>query len=329
MVDIKIISGNNAWIKRQLPVSFSSINNCNFIFDDIQSKCDYCFVLDNVPHMIDVECPPNNLILCIGEPKSVKKYVPSFYKQFGRVASFYKFKNLENVNINIPLLPWMAGLRYNLEKKRWDDQNIIGFSELEKPINSYKLNKIAIISSNKAITLGHKRRLSFILFIKKHIPEYIDIFGNGFIPIEDKMDILSKYKYCLVIENSQFENYWTEKLADAYLSECYPIYIGSPNINEYFNTSEIKTIELIKNKSIISKISQIIENDEYHQHLKDIRLAKRKVLYQYNLLSQIADFVSKDFQNNIGSEITTIKPMNQTLIEKVVSFFSIKYYQMK
>lgn len=40
----------------------------------------------------------------------------------------------------------------------------------------------------------------------------------------DKISVLSKYKYCLVIENST--EFMTEKLFDAFFSGCIPIYVG-------------------------------------------------------------------------------------------------------
>lgn len=36
--------------------------------------------------------------------------------------------------------------------------------------------------------------------LKNHI-DLIDIYGNGYNPIDDKLEVLSKYKYVLAIEN--------------------------------------------------------------------------------------------------------------------------------
>lgn len=40
-----------------------------------------------------------------------------YVKQFGRVTSFYKIPYRKNVSIKIPLLPWMAGAKYDLKEK--------------------------------------------------------------------------------------------------------------------------------------------------------------------------------------------------------------------
>jgi hypothetical protein len=49
---------------------------------------------------------------------------------------------------------------------------------------------------------------------------------------KDKMEILSKYKVSLVIENS--EAYMSEKLVDALLAGCIPVYVGAiPSCMEY------------------------------------------------------------------------------------------------
>jgi hypothetical protein len=36
------------------------------------------------------------------------------------------------------------------------------------------------------------------------------------------------------LENSQSPHYWTEKLTDAYLGWAFPLYVGCPNVGDYF-----------------------------------------------------------------------------------------------
>ena len=46
---------------------------------------------------------------------------------------------------------------------------------------------------------------------------------------DEKIDVMSRYKYALVIENSM--DYMTEKLFDAFFAGCIPIYVGPPAVN--------------------------------------------------------------------------------------------------
>lgn len=48
-----------------------------------------------------------------------------------------------------------------------------------------------------------------------------------------KRRLLSRYRYCLCFENCEAENYVTEKLPEALLAGCFPIYRGAPNVDEW------------------------------------------------------------------------------------------------
>jgi len=88
--------------------------------------------------------------------------------------------------------------------------------------------------------------------VKDYFGERIDIFGRGINEIEDKWDALDRYKYHIALENSVVEDYWTEKLSDAYLAGCYPIYYGCPNIEKYFDISSLARINITQSDPVIS-----------------------------------------------------------------------------
>ena len=97
----------------------------------------------------------------------------------------------------------------------------------------------SIIASSKADTEGHKLRHKII---ERH--KEIDVFGNGYNFIENKVDGLRDYKFSIVVENSMQDDYFTEKIIDSIMCGCVPIYWGTKNINDYvnniptFNTTE-------------------------------------------------------------------------------------------
>lgn len=64
-------------------------------------------------------------------------------------------------------------------------------------------------------------------------------FNNVHGPVLDKMEVLSKYKYSLVIENS--ESYVSEKLFDVLLSGTVPLYVG-PRIEDFGIPREVAFI---------------------------------------------------------------------------------------
>lgn len=49
----------------------------------------------------------------------------------------------------------------------------------------------------------------------------------------NKIEIFSKYKFCIAMENSVGPDYVTEKLYQAYTAGCVPIFLGAPNIEDF------------------------------------------------------------------------------------------------
>jgi hypothetical protein len=59
--------------------------------------------------------------------------------------------------------------------------------------------------------------------------------------IENKIELLADSKFSICVENGQFNNYFTEKIIDAFLTKNIPLYRGCPNITDYFNPDGILT----------------------------------------------------------------------------------------
>jgi len=52
-------------------------------------------------------------------------------------------------------------------------------------------------------------------------------------PVDNKLQTLSNFKFTLCFENCVFPGYVTEKIFDAFLSGCIPIYLGAPDITDF------------------------------------------------------------------------------------------------
>lgn len=293
ILKIKVTFPYNFPIQRQFPNNkFIWGNNCFYINKDIE-KCDYWVVIDNLLNTEKVICSVKNTLLITGEPPLLKKYNKSFVKQFGAILTCHRMINHPNIIISQQGLPWMAGAKYIKEKNEWDLNNFISHNDFKLNNLPNKLNKIAVITSNKAHSKGHRERLNFILKLKNEMKEKVDIFGNGFASVEDKYEILKKYKYALVIENCSYPNYWTEKLADAFLSNTYPIYYGCSNINKYFSKDALTIINIKNVESSIKKIQYILNNNLYTESFDAILSAKDLVLEKYNIFNVISEIVEK------------------------------------
>jgi hypothetical protein len=72
------------------------------------------------------------------------------------------------------------------------------------------------------------------------------VLGNGYQPIEDKLEGLADFRYTVVIENVRRNYYFTEKLIDAFVTGTIPIYWGCPAIGRFFNTDGMIVCETLE-----------------------------------------------------------------------------------
>jgi hypothetical protein len=130
-----------------------------------------------------------------------------------------------------------------------------------------KSKMISFITSNKNFTEGHKKRLEWV----DKIGDQVDLFGRGFKEIVDKEEGLCDYMFSVVIENGFYQSYFTEKLLDCFATGTIPVYLGTPDIGDYFNKDGI--IELseefdVSKKIYLSKMDAIVENLEKVKELE-------------------------------------------------------------
>ncbi len=128
----------------------------------------------------------------------------------------------------------------------------------------------------------------------------IDYFGKGINEIKDKYQALAPYKYSIAIENSRSEHYWTEKIADCFLSYTIPIYYGCTNLSSYFPEKSFVQIDISNYQESSQVIAKILEEDIWEDRLNALKEARELVLNKYQLFPYISDLIEK--RNNIPME---------------------------
>jgi len=144
---------------------------------------------------------------------------------------------------------------------------------------------------------GHRNNFVERVFKEEGEVSTIDLFGRGWQQSRGsknyykgvldydgncKLRGLLDYQYTIALENSMQKNYWTEKLADSYLSWCVPIYWGCPNITDYFPVESMHIID-IHDKEALIKIKDFISRAPSSEQIKAVGAARKKVLNNYNL----------------------------------------------
>lgn len=215
------------------------------------------------------------VIFICGEPEWLRPYPMDYLKQFDIVYSTHSYIKHK---VSKQILPWHLGL--------FDNPDFYDFDWFSNKSCFFKNKEICVISSDKAFSEGHKKRLEFSLKCKNEIKN-IDFFGRGIKPFNDKIDFMPNYKYNIVIENSCIKDYWTEKLADSFLSECFTFYFGCPNIKDYFPENSYLILDIKDVDKSIETIKFAIENNFYEKYKEDILKSKERVLNEYTIYNEL------------------------------------------
>lgn len=325
MIKVYVPGPYNIPIWRQFQSHETIWGTTQFVFDE-NDDYDCVAVIDGISKSIETTCPKENRFFWTGEPPMVKRYTKAFLNQFGHVFSCQEnLVSKINANISNPPLPWMLGCSLQKGTHSFDGNSYWRYQDFES-FNEDKierLDKVCILTSNKTITKGHRDRVKFVERILKDKLDFIDVFGNGYNAVDDKLDVLSRYKYSIVIENCQYPNYWTEKLADCILAGCCPIYYGASNINEYFPAGDIPTIDILDYAKSIEKVTNLVQLNYYDVFYQNKRKYLDLILNDYNMFAMIDRVVSKTKISLLGkkSSLDTIVPMKYSLIDKGLSRF--------
>lgn len=89
--------------------------------------------------------------------------------------------------------------------------------------------------------------------------------------VGDKLSYIKQFKFVIAYENSSYPGYTTEKLTDAFIAGCLPIYWGNPLVHKEFNPkSFINSFEYPTTIDLINWIIHLDKNDdkylEYFKH---------------------------------------------------------------
>ena len=249
---------------------------------------------------------PENLMLTTSEPLNVLAYPNDYCRQFGIVCSCQETLKHKNVKYTPAILPWFAGLSLPAAKAK---RPPVDFDTLRATPTPQKTKLISVVSSNKAFTSGHLKRIEFVERLKEYYGDKLDVFGRGYRDFQDKLEVTRPYKYQIVIENTSAKYYWTEKIADCYIGESYPIYYGCTNIGDYFPEGSYTAIDINNFDECVKTIDALLAQDTYETAKPLLRECKRMCLDEYNMFNYIARCLDTLDPSKPKKSIT-VKPAN-------------------
>lgn len=174
------------------------------------------------------------------------------------------------------------------------------FRELNEMGIPEKQRLCSWITSGISRTENHRKRLAFLKLIVESGLE-ADIYGrglpewaNGFGSVENKWHVMAPYHYNLAIENYA-DNDWyvSEKLWDALLGWCLPIYYGGPAADKLLPPGSFIRLPSLDEKGL-AHIQEVIKSpDAWHQAKDAIAEARQVILHELNLLNFVSKLVEK------------------------------------
>jgi len=284
-------------LKRQTPNNSFKWKDITFTEDNID-ECDYLVILEYPKNDFSIKVNKNNIIhICQEPPNEVSKY-----RQYSNKNVAIVINQLETRSKNIlshGALPWHID-------KDFDFLNTLKFNDINKE------NEIVWVTSNQNSSKGHQSRMEFLNNIK-NLP-FINLYGRGINPIEDKWSVLSNSKYAIAYENFKSEYYWTEKIADCFLSYTMPIYYGNTSIENYFPKKSFIQLDS-KDKHIHLFLKEIIKSNIWEENIEYIIEARNLILKKYQLFPFLYDkIMALESMNgeyfNLKKEIISFKGGN-------------------
>jgi hypothetical protein len=233
-------------------------------------------VCDEVPEGLTTRIAAERRILFVGEPPEIKTYPPSYLNQFGIVVSPMPLPGYRGRHIQQhSALPWHYGKNRPLTWAQYS---------ADKP----KTHVLSVFCSSKTFTHQQELRLRFVDRLKSEFGTLVHHFGNGFNPVDEKADGLDPFRYSVVLENNRVDGFWTEKLADAYLGHCFPIYCGGRIPASDFSASARLDIDMSRMDEAISRITETIRDHRFDRMEPQLRAQRKLVMERHNFFT-VAD----------------------------------------
>lgn len=287
MLRIKVSNNFKQWpFARQTPGSKGIWGKSEFIINQATDDCDYWVVTGGLDQTEQTLCNEENTVFLGGEPPSLIRFNHNFLKQFKHIITCDRKLKHPNNHFYQQAIPWQIGAYVD----KYD------YDELKSMQPPKKTKLISAITSSKDWSAGHKNRIKFIHQLKEHFGDSMDVFGRGINEIRDKSMGIIDYKYSIAIENSSYEDYWTEKLGDVFLGYSFPFYFGCPNIGDYFPENSLIQIDINDLSSSIKAIEKAIEDNSFENNIDKIKQSRELVLDKYNFFPMMDTFCRKNYK---------------------------------
>ncbi len=293
---IRVSLGHDAWsiLFRQTPRWDGVWGDCVFLRPDAPGadEPDYWVVFDSLAETEEARVATGRVIFVTGEPESIRFYEPEFLAQFGLVATSQPRIAGANVVHTQPATPWHIGWRRGSHGADQLDEDVpvLGYDDFARA-SFDKVSELSVVCTTRSETPGHRVRLALVERLAEHFGDRLDWFGRGVRPIEDKWDAIAPYRFHVCLENCVERDYWTEKVADAYLGGAFPFYWGCPNFADYYEPDAYRWIDARDPSQAIEVIERTLEEGITAARAAALARARDRVLNEFNFFPNVVSLL--------------------------------------
>ena len=100
---------------------------------------------------------------------------------------------------------------------------------------SHKKFAASFITSSKTMCWGHQYRQDIYNLLPEAVRE-LKITKHRSPPwLPNKLGLLEPFQFHIVMENAMHNNFFSEKVNDAFATKTFPLYYGCPNLADFYN----------------------------------------------------------------------------------------------
>ncbi len=290
---IRIVTKNAGFTGRRrqggAPVPFEYAPGYVFTEDPACVDYDWLVVFDGMRGDVSVTCPREHTILTTWEPVSIRNYNTPFTRQFGHLLTNRPSwaEKHPHYHLGRGYFPWMNGRT---------------FPENKAAVIPPKTTLLTAVCSSKAMKwTNHAARIELLRRCQRDIPG-MEWYGWGIRECGMKCDVTDVARYQIVFENHEAPHYWSEKIADAFLSECLPFYAGAPDLAADFPGDAFIPIPSDDPAAAVQIIQSAIANDEWTKRRAAIRAARELLFTRYNFFAQVIAVI----EASAGQSVTPV-----------------------
>lgn len=214
-----------------------------------------------------------------------------FKKSMQRLAPGFDlmFINLDIDTKNLRIIPGHMFSWIDLKEVPAEKKHEISYllSLARRGMNSFRTSNSFIYHFRKIVWESEKKlHLPTKFYVSNwDIHKYPKDMRERALPTDSKKWIFGS-QFTIAIENTKQENYFSEKLLGPFLALCVPIYIGCPNIKDYFDE---RGMFIAKDPEDVIQIAQSLTPETYKKMLPYLLENKKRAEKFINLEDKYID----------------------------------------